>query len=62
MRTEGRNVLIHCIGGISRSGAVVIGYLMYKYGHGYDECERKVKEIRPYLKLNKGFENQMRTY
>ena len=62
MRKERGNTLIHCVGGMSRSAAIIIGYLMYKYGYGYEECEKKVKKIRPFIKVNKGFRNQLQIY
>lgn len=35
---EGKNVLVHCKGGMSRSPAILCSYLMKKYHLSYDNC------------------------
>ena len=41
--TGGGRILVHCQSGVSRSCSLVIGYLMWKQGLGYDEALAKVK-------------------
>ena len=36
-RGAGGRVLVHCSQGVSRSVALVIGYLMWRSGRGYEE-------------------------
>lgn len=53
---SGRNVLVHCAAGISRSTTLVL-YYMLKY-RGYksvDEALEKVRERRPDANPNRGF-------
>lgn len=40
---RGKNVLIHCMAGVSRSATIVIGYLMYKRGLLFEESYAFVK-------------------
>ncbi|KAJ3043480.1 hypothetical protein HDV00_004869 [Rhizophlyctis rosea] len=53
-------VLVHCQMGQSRSGAVMVGWIMRRDGIGYDEALRKVRERRLCVKPNEGFEKQLR--
>ena len=39
-------ILVHCIAGISRSPAVIIGYMMIVYGYDVDDALSYVKRIR----------------
>lgn len=55
----GGSVLVHCLAGISRSPAIVIGYLMYKDGLTLDEAYNIVKEKRPLIGPNSGFLDQL---
>lgn len=52
---EGRNVLVHCRVGMSRSATLVIAYLMHKEWLSYDEAYKKVKEKRRIIQPNIGF-------
>lgn len=54
-RSQGGRVLIHCSQGVSRSAALVIAYLMWKQGRGYDEVYQQVKGLRGVVNPNIGF-------
>jgi len=59
--TKGR-VLVHCHGGRSRSAAFVVAYLMYSRTIGYDDALKILRQARPVVSLNRGFEEQLRAY
>jgi dual specificity phosphatase 12 len=42
-KVEGK-VLVHCLQGISRSGAVIMGYVMKELNLGYDEALELVRK------------------
>ena len=44
---SGRRVLIHCVGGLGRSGTVAAAYLMYRYSMDWREALARVREVRP---------------
>lgn len=44
--SRGRNILIHCIGGLGRSGTVAAAYLILREGYGAEEAIRVVREAR----------------
>lgn len=54
-----KNILIHCNAGVSRSSAIVIGYLMLEYELEYNIAYDMVKQVRPCIKPNIGFEKQL---
>ena len=56
------NILIHCMLGMSRSASLVIFYLMKEKGWDFDTCFPYVKERRPIVRVNEGFEEQLRNY
>ena len=56
------NVLIHCYSGISRSGSILIGYLMNKNKISYDEAYSFVKNIYPKIFPNENFQKQLRDF
>lgn len=56
----GGKVLIHCAYGISRSGSILIYYIMRKYGKSYDEALEMVRNKRQIIKPNIGYERQLR--
>lgn len=43
---EGKPVLVHCYGGLGRSGTVAACYLVYRYGVEPEEAVRVVRERR----------------
>lgn len=56
----GRNVLVHCNAGVSRSPSVVIAYLMQRRNCQYQDAYDLVKAVRPCIRPNAGFEAQLR--
>uniref|UniRef100_A0A6B2LTR9 Protein-tyrosine-phosphatase n=1 Tax=Arcella intermedia TaxID=1963864 RepID=A0A6B2LTR9_9EUKA len=59
---KGHNVVIHCAQGKSRSGSVLIAYLMAKRRMTYDEALAFGKARRNILEPNEGFTKQLRTF
>jgi len=53
-------VLVHCAGGMSRSAAVVIAFLMIKNKWKYQQAFEYVKEKRPIVCPNEGFITQLK--
>jgi hypothetical protein len=51
--------LIHCNAGVSRTGAVVAGWLMHKHGWSYDKAIEQAKTKRPGLFPNSSFVFQL---
>lgn len=58
------NVIVHCAGGVSRSATVVIGYLMARHDDAlsFDQALSRVREVRPFVRPNPGFEAQLREW
>src|SRR5262245_33930523 len=54
-RKAGDTVYVHCASGISRSGMVVVAYLMSKNGWTRDEALRFVRSKRPVTEPNPAF-------
>jgi len=52
---SGKNVLVHCQQGISRSASIVIAYLIKTYHMSYDSAFNHVKKSRACIKPNSGF-------
>jgi len=52
---SGRNVLVHCQQGVSRSAAIVIAYLIRNHGMSFDTAHALVKRKRACVKPNPGF-------
>lgn len=44
---EGKRVLIHCMGGLGRSGTVAVAWVMYSKGFPLGEALRRVRRVRP---------------
>lgn len=47
LRAEKKDVMVHCIMGQSRSGAVVCGYLMKRYNMSFEDAYKLLKEKKP---------------
>lgn len=61
MNTPG-NTLVHCGAGVSRSGSIVVAYLMKKYNLSYDDALAKAREKSPKIRPNSSFERQLREW
>ena len=61
-KNSNNNIFIHCLQGKSRSPSVVIFYLMNEKGWDYDTCIKFLKEKRPSISPNTGYEKQLREY
>ena len=46
-RSEGKNVLVHCAAGVSRSATAVMAYLMIHEGMGWADALCYLRESRP---------------
>lgn len=53
------NVLVHCNAGVSRSSAIVIGFLILEMKLSFEEAFALVKKARNCIKPNSGFETQL---
>jgi len=60
--SSGGRVLVHCMAGVSRSAAVVIGYMMTKQGMSFEEAYEYVKDKRPVMRPNDGFMEQLKQF
>jgi len=54
-------VFVHCDAGASRSGSVIVAYLMGSRGLNYDEALVAAREARTCIQPNSGFEAQLRS-
>lgn len=54
-RREGRTTFVHCRMGVSRSGMVVVAYLMRKNGWARDEALAFARTRRPEIRPNPAF-------
>lgn len=52
-------VLVHCQMGISRSATIVIKFLMEYEGLSFVDAQNRVREARPFIRINFGFEQQL---
>lgn len=55
-------ILVHCFGGKSRSPAFICAYLMSTCHWTFDQAYTIVKQARPSVDINIGFECQLRAY
>ena len=58
----GKQVLIHCAAGVSRSATLVIAYLMWRSGFPWKEAFEFVAERRPIINPNDTFLSQLELY
>ncbi|CAG2172981.1 unnamed protein product [Oppiella nova] len=58
---SGRNILVHCHMGYSRSATIVIAFLMRKYRKTYKEAEQLVRQRR-IIGPNPGFVTQLKLF
>lgn len=58
---QGKKILVHCWAGKSRSPAIVIAYLMYRFNLSYEDAFMMVKKKRRIVKPNSGFIEQLNT-
>jgi dual specificity phosphatase 12 len=61
-RERASRVLVHCLQGISRSGAVVIACLMRRLDVGYEEALAIARSCRPLITANEGFAKQLQLW
>jgi hypothetical protein len=54
-RQAGMTTYVHCRNGVSRSGMVVVAYLMFKHGWGRDEALAFVRTRRSHVRPNPAF-------
>lgn len=57
-----KNILIHCMAGVSRSVSLVAYYLMKKYHIDYDKAITYIKNRRAVANPNESFKYQLKTY
>jgi len=61
-RVAGKNVVVHCAQGKSRSATVVIAYLMVVKNLTYLDALKIVQQKRPIALPNQGFEGQLKEF
>ena len=57
---KGNNVLVHCMGGISRSTSVVIAYVMFSMNLSFEKAYEFVKKQHSKTNPNPGFVSQLK--
>lgn len=62
MNTRNHKVLVHCVQGFSRSGAIIVAYLMRSLSMSYDTVLALAREYRPSIAPNSGFAEQLRLW
>jgi hypothetical protein len=58
---EGK-VLVHCAAGISRSGSIIVAYLMKKNNTGFDTALSMARNKSSRIRPNPNFERQLRDF
>ena len=61
-KAEGKNVLVHCFAGVSRSTSIVVAYLMKEMGYSFKEAYEFVRKRRPQVNINSFFVKQLVEY
>ncbi|EDW83924.1 uncharacterized protein Dwil_GK13421 [Drosophila willistoni] len=62
VRLNGGATLIHCVAGVSRSASLCLAYLIKHGGLSMREAYHHVQAIRPQVRPNSGFFQQLRHY
>jgi hypothetical protein len=58
-RKNGRTVFVHCRNGVSRSGMVIVAYLMWEHGWTRDDALKFAREKRPIVRPNIAFMDRL---
>ncbi|KFY50074.1 hypothetical protein V496_09609 [Pseudogymnoascus sp. VKM F-4515 (FW-2607)] len=61
-KDRGTGVLVHCLEGVSRSGAVIIAYLMRTRSISYEAAFDLARKSRAVIIPNSGFADQLRVW
>lgn len=61
-RTNGGNVLIHCLAGVSRSATVAAAYIMSSTSLNARDAVKVVRTVRTVANPNFGFERQLKNF
>jgi protein-tyrosine phosphatase len=56
------SVLLHCVAGISRSGTVMVAYVMASEGLSFEAALSRVQARRPVVQPNAGFVQQLQEF
>lgn len=56
---KGGVVLVHCVAGVSRSATICLAYLIRHNHMSLQQAWQHVKKVRPWVKPNKGFLQQL---
>ena len=59
---KGKTVFVHCEAGISRSASIVIAYLMKSENIVFSDAFTSVRQVRPIIAPNIGFELKLRDF
>ena len=57
-----KNILVHCMAGVSRSVSLVTYYLMKRYHISFDKAAEYIKQKRSVANPNDSFKNQLLMY
>lgn len=58
----GQPILVHCMGGVSRSSSIVIAYVMFKLGLTFEKAFEFVKGKHERTNPNAGFASQLKLF